>query len=87
MSAKLHDFMNTHGIKHRWLAEKCDISTATLHHILRGHYLPNLITAFEIEKHTKFTVTMHDWVLEYQEAKKKEENAPRKFKGTKMSDY
>jgi len=48
--------------KQRGVAEKLDISTATLHDILRKGHMPSLRLAYEIEQYTKGAVTVYDWI-------------------------
>ncbi len=48
--------------KQRGVAEKLDISAATLHDILRKGHMPSLRLAYEIEQYTKGAVTVYDWI-------------------------
>jgi transcriptional regulator with XRE-family HTH domain len=48
--------------KQRGVAEKLDISTATLHDILRKGHMPSLRLAYDIEQYTKGAVTVYDWI-------------------------
>lgn len=48
--------------KQRGVAEKLNISTATLHEILRKGHMPSLYLAYKIEQYTKGAVTVYDWI-------------------------
>jgi transcriptional regulator with XRE-family HTH domain len=50
--------------KQRGVAEKLDISTATLHDILRKGLMPSLRLAYKIEQYTKGAITVYDWIDE-----------------------
>lgn len=50
--------------KQRGVAEKLNISTSTLHDILRKGLIPNLKLAYQIEKYTKGAITVYDWIDE-----------------------
>ncbi len=58
----LQRYLDSHGIKHRFFAEKIGISTSTLHCLLKKRNLPSLKLAYEIEKETNSLVTLYDWV-------------------------
>jgi DNA-binding XRE family transcriptional regulator len=59
---KFADWMKNHDKKQRGVAEKLGISTTTLHDILRKGQMPSLKVAFEIEKYTRGSVTVYDWM-------------------------
>lgn len=59
------------GIKQRHIASKIDISTASLHEILRCNRIPSLKVAYEIEKFTQGDITLYDWIDNEKEEKKK----------------
>jgi len=65
---KFAEWMVSNDKKQRGVAEKLGISTSTLHDILRKGQMPSLKLAYEIEKYTKGTITLYDWL---DEAKKK----------------
>lgn len=89
MTTKLQRYLDAKGIKHKWFADRIGISTATLHHILKGHHLPTLVVAVDIENLTHNAITVHDWYNEYQIAKETQPEQYRflKRRGTKIKDY
>lgn len=48
--------------KQHGVAEKLNISTSTLHDILKKGQMPSLKLAYEIEKYTKGSITVYDWL-------------------------
>ena len=59
---KFAEWMQSNDKKQRGVAEKLDISTSTLHDILRKGQMPSLKLAYEIEQYTKGAVTVYDWI-------------------------
>jgi transcriptional regulator with XRE-family HTH domain len=55
-------WMESNDKKQRGVAEKLDISTSTLHEILKKGQIPSIKLAYEIEKYTKGAITLYDWV-------------------------
>lgn len=66
---KFANWMESNDKKQRRVAEKLDISTSTLHDILRKGQLPSLRLAYEIEKYTNGAITLYDWIDEDKQAK------------------
>ena len=59
---KFADWMKNNDKKQRGVAEKLGISTSTLHDILRKGQVPSLKLAYQIEKYTKGSITVYDWI-------------------------
>ena len=59
---KFAEWIKNNDKKQRGVAEKLDISTSSLHDILRKGQMPSLKVAYEIEKYTKGAVTVYDWL-------------------------
>ena len=59
---KFSDWVMKKDIKQKGMAKKIGISTSTMHEILRCDKIPNIKTAYEIEKYTKGEITLYDWV-------------------------
>jgi predicted transcriptional regulator len=75
---KLHRYLHDRGLKHRYFADKIEISTSSLHHILTGRYLPSIPVASRIQQQTRNSVTIEDWLDEYKdidEAKDKHQDS------------
>lgn len=68
---KFAEWMKCNDKKQRGVAEKLGISTSTLHDILRKGVTPNLRLAYEIEKYTKGTITVYDWLDQPYKEKRK----------------
>jgi hypothetical protein len=73
---KLREFLDRNGIKYRSFAKIIKTSPFTLHGILNDIRLPTLTMAYEIEKKTMGAVTLYDWVLDINKAKKSSETNP-----------
>ena len=61
----LQQYLDSHGIKHRFFAQKIGISTSTLHCLLKKRNMPSLKLAYDIEVQTSKAVTLYDWLTEY----------------------
>jgi transcriptional regulator with XRE-family HTH domain len=59
---KFASWMESNEKKQRGVAEKLEISTSTLHDILRKDQIPSLIVAYKIEQYTRGAVTVYDWL-------------------------
>jgi DNA-binding XRE family transcriptional regulator len=59
---KFAEWMKSNDKKQRSVAEKLQISTSTLHDIIRKGHLPNLKLAYQIEQYTKGAITVYDWI-------------------------
>ncbi len=57
----LKTYFETTGITQTFLAKKAGISRTTINKIVDGKILPNLKTAWAIEKATDGKVTLYDW--------------------------
>lgn len=83
---KFADWMKSNDKKQRAVAEKLGISQSSLHDILRKDQLPSLKVAYEIEKYTRGSVTVYDWIDQRDNnqdtvpAKKKISNKTKKIK-------
>lgn len=64
---KFADWIKSHDKKQRGVAEKLGISTSSLHDILRKNQMPSLKVAYEIEKYTRGTITVYDWIDQTEE--------------------
>lgn len=58
---KFSTWMKNNDKKQRSVAMKLNISTSTLHDILKKGQMPSLKLAYEIEKYTKGAITVYDW--------------------------
>lgn len=67
---KFAEWMKSNDKKQRGVAEKLDISTSTLHDILRKGQMPSLKLAYAIEQYTKGAVTVYDWIDEAKQVNK-----------------
>ena len=61
---KFAAWMENNDKKYRGVAEKLEISTATMHNVLRKGHMPSLNLAYRIEQYTKGAITLYDWVDE-----------------------
>lgn len=68
---KFATWMESNDKKQRGVAEKLNISTSTLHEILRKGLMPSLRLAYKIEKYTKGVVTLYDWIDDHINESKK----------------
>lgn len=59
---KFADWIKNNDKKQRGVAQKLGISSATLYEILKKGLIPNLKTAYRIEKYTRGCVTLYDWL-------------------------
>lgn len=59
---KFAEWMKNNDKKQRSVAQKLSISTSSLNDILRKNHIPNLKTAYEIEKYTHGAITLYDWL-------------------------
>lgn len=64
MITKLREYLTLHHITHRGFASDLGISIATMHNILNGKHLPNIVHAIAIEKKTRGFVRVEDWLDE-----------------------
>lgn len=64
MITKLREYLDLHHITHRGFASDVGISIATMHNIINGKHLPNIIHAVAIEKKTRGFVKVEDWLDE-----------------------
>lgn len=71
---KFKNWFKSSGMKHRWLAEKLEISTSTLHLLIHSKKIPNLKLAYKIEKHTEGDITLYDWVDELEKSEGESKN-------------
>lgn len=60
---KLAEWVEENCTSQRKLARVLDISTSSLHDILRSGKTPSLKVAYAIEKFTKGEVKMYHWVI------------------------
>ncbi len=59
---KFAEWIKNNEKKQTGVAKKLSISASTLHDILRKGQMPSLRLAYEIEKYTKGSITVYDWV-------------------------
>lgn len=59
---KFSEWIQNKDKKQCGVAEKLGVSTTTLHDILRKGKMPSLKIAYEIEKYTRGSVTLYDWI-------------------------
>jgi len=64
MITKLREYLDLHHITHRGFASDIGMSIATMHNILNGKHLPNIVHAVAIEKKTRGFVRVEDWLDE-----------------------
>jgi len=64
MITKLREYLDLHHITHRGFASDIGMSIATMHNILNGKHLPNIVHALAIEKKTRGFVRVEDWLDE-----------------------
>lgn len=88
MITKLREYLTLHHITHRGFASDLGISIATMHNILNGKHLPNIVHAVAIEKKTRGFVRVEDWIDEkYRpQSTKNSKNKNSKEKITKKSE-
>lgn len=70
METKLKKYLKQRGISQRWFANAIGTTPAHLGLLLKGHHLPGLRLAHEIEKQTGGMVTMYDWLKEEEQTLK-----------------
>lgn len=63
-------WMRNNDKKQRGVAQKLEISTSTLHEILRKGQMPSLKLAYQIEQLTKGAITVYDWIDEPEQINK-----------------
>jgi DNA-binding XRE family transcriptional regulator len=59
---KLREYLKKRHMKQKGFAQEVGISTATLHHLLKGNNLPSIATAIAIEEKTQKFISVYDWV-------------------------
>lgn len=64
MITKLREYLDLYHITHRGFASDVGISIATMHNIINGKHLPNIVHAVAIEKKTRGFVKVEDWLDE-----------------------
>lgn len=72
MITKLREYLDLHHITHRGFASDIGMSIATMHNILNGKHLPNIVHAVAIEKKTRGFVRVEDWLDEKYRPKNKD---------------
>lgn len=60
--SKFLQWIKSNDKKQKSVAERLEISTSTLHDILRKGQMPSLKLAYAIEIYTRGAITVYDWI-------------------------
>lgn len=73
---KLNDYLNAHGIKRVWLAEKIGYHRVYLASVMNGTYKPSESLIKKVEEFTNGAVTAKDWVSKKERMNKNQLELP-----------